>query len=98
MAARKNKIALTDEWREKIRISQIINRLNQGFFGEVELTSEQIRIADMLLKKVAPDLGRTELTGEGGGAIQLEATATPEQVEALKQFALLKYGTNPVTV
>lgn len=60
MAARKNKIALSEEWKEKIRISQIINRLNQGFFGEVDLTPEQIRIADMLLKKVVPDLARTE--------------------------------------
>ena len=60
MAARKNKITLTDEWKEKIRISHIINRLNQGFDGKVELTSDQIRIADMLLKKVVPDLSRVD--------------------------------------
>lgn len=65
MAARKNKITLTEEWKEKIKISQIINRLNQGFYGEVELTPEQIRIADMLLKKVVPDLARTENKVEG---------------------------------
>lgn len=71
MAARKNKITLSDEWKEKIRISQIINRLNQGFNGEIELTSEQIRIADMLLKKVVPDLARTTIDGDPNNPVAI---------------------------
>lgn len=47
-----------------------------------------------LIAKVLP----TQITGEGGGAIKMEDVTTPEQVEALKQFALLKYGLNPATI
>lgn len=47
-----------------------------------------------LIAKVLP----TQITGEGGGAVQIETKATPEQLEALKQWALLKHGTNPATV
>jgi len=71
MAARTRKITLSDEWKEKIRISHIINRLSQSFDGEIELTSDQIRIADMLLKKVVPDLARTDGTIEHTGEIDI---------------------------
>ena len=60
MAARKNKIKLSKEWKEKIRISHIINGLIDCFDGKTELSANQIKIADMLLKKVAPDLSRVD--------------------------------------
>lgn len=47
-----------------------------------------------LIAKVLP----TQITGEDGGAIQLQDVTTPEQIESLKQFALLKYGHKPITV
>jgi len=71
MAARTRKITLSDEWKEKIRISHIINRLSQSFDGELELTADQIRIADMLLKKVVPDLARVDGTMEHSGEIDI---------------------------
>jgi hypothetical protein len=64
MAARTRKVKLSDAWREKIRIAQIINRLAQHVDGEVELKSTQIKAAEILLKKVVPDMARTEVVGD----------------------------------
>lgn len=57
---------LTDRWKEKIRLSQMINRLEQCAMGEVELTPTQIKAAQLLLGKLVPDLARVENTGKDG--------------------------------
>ena len=67
MAARKRKITLSDSWKEKIQASQIMNRLLKHVEGEIELSGTQVKAADILLKKVVPDLARTENTGADGG-------------------------------
>jgi len=72
MAARKRKVELTDTWKEKIKVSVIGLRLYEHLQGRNEMTPTQIKAADILLKKLVPDLGRTEVTGEDGGAIQIE--------------------------
>lgn len=64
MAARIRKIAMTKEWKEKIKISQIINRLVDHFDGAVELSKTQIDVAKILLAKVAPDLTKATLSGD----------------------------------
>jgi hypothetical protein len=56
-----------DEVREKIRASQLVNRLESHVLGEVDMTSTQVTAALGLLRKCVPDLSdnRTELeTGE----------------------------------
>lgn len=63
MAARKTR-ALTDSWREKIKTSMIINRLQDHVNGKVELTATQVTAALGLLKKTAPDLSAVEHGGE----------------------------------
>ena len=50
--------------REKIQTSQIINRLMAHFNGTVELSQTQVRSAEILLRKVLPDLALVEHTGE----------------------------------
>jgi hypothetical protein len=67
MAARKRKVVLSDAWREKIQASQIMNRLLKHVEGEIELSGTQVKAADILLKKVVPDLARTENVGSEGG-------------------------------
>lgn len=52
---------MPEEWRNKIRATQIMNRLNECVMGTVELTAQQIKAADIILKKIEPDLARTEL-------------------------------------
>lgn len=76
MAARKKKIVLSEAWKEKIRTSLIINRMVKHFDGELELTNSQIKVAEILLKKVVPDLKSIEMSGS------LEVTT----VDALKEL------------
>jgi len=71
MAARKIHTTLRDEWRQKIKASMLINRLQDHAFGEVDMSPTQLKAAEILLKKVAPDLARTEMTGEDGGPQEL---------------------------
>ena len=72
MAARKRKITLSDSWKEKIQASQIMNRLLRHVEGEIELSGTQVKAADILLKKVVPDLARTENTGVDGGPQEMQ--------------------------
>jgi hypothetical protein len=55
MAARSNKVRLTEAWREKIRTSMLINRLQNHVIGRIEMTQTQLRAAEVLLKKCLPD-------------------------------------------
>lgn len=52
-----------DEVRAKIQSSQLINRLTNHAFGEVELTATQIKAIEILLRKSIPDLAAIQLTG-----------------------------------
>ena len=64
MAARIRKTQLTESWKEKIRTSMLINRLNNHIFDGEELSSSQLRAIEILLKKVAPDLKAVELSAD----------------------------------
>ena len=61
------------EWqrkvREKIKTSQIINRLADHIHDKAEMTSTQIRAAEILLKKALPDLSSVEMTGDADNPI-----------------------------
>lgn len=57
-----------DEVREKIRASQIVNRLESHILGDVDMTSTQVTAALGLLRKCVPDMteNKTEIdAGEG---------------------------------
>ena len=61
------------ETRAKIQTSQLINRLQSHANGEVEMTSTQVRAAEVLLKKAVPDLQAITHSGdEESGPIKLE--------------------------
>lgn len=66
MAARIRKTKLTDEWKARIQAGVILDRLVKHVNGEIEMSSSQIKAADILLKKTVPDLARTEVTGIDG--------------------------------
>lgn len=67
MAARKNRGVneLPEAWKEKIRASALVNRLAGCAMGEIEMDAQQIKAADILLKKLIPDLARSEIKHEG---------------------------------
>jgi hypothetical protein len=53
-----------DYVREKIRASQLINRLHKCAFGEISLTMTQLRAIEILLRKSIPDLAAAEIKSE----------------------------------
>lgn len=73
MAARKNKIELDKEWRERISATKLIQRLNSNALGSLEprMTRDQIKCAEILLKKVVPDLKAIEHSGPDGQQLQI---------------------------
>ena len=66
--------------RNKIRTSQIVNRLQAFVFGEpdpmngkpVQMTRDQLTAATTLLSKTLPALSNVEMSGEGGGPLVVE--------------------------
>jgi hypothetical protein len=44
------------ETRQRISITQIVDRLTKHMLGEIEMSVTQLRAAEILLKKVLPDL------------------------------------------
>lgn len=50
--------------REKIRGSQLVNRLENHVLDDLELSPTQVTAALGLLRKVVPDLKATEHSGE----------------------------------
>lgn len=70
MAARINS-KHDEKTRLKIQTSQLVNRLQSFANGEVELTRDQIKAIEVLLKKSLPDLSSMTIAGdEDGGAIK----------------------------
>lgn len=57
MAARKN-LPHVQRTRDKIRTSQLINRLHNHAVGKNQMTSTQIRAAEILLNKTLPNLAQ----------------------------------------
>ncbi len=69
MAARKRKVALSDTWKDGIRVSMLMGRLYGHALGEVDMSRSQIKAAQVVLAKLVPDLNRAEHVGEGGGPV-----------------------------
>lgn len=61
-----------DEVRAKIQTSQLINRLHDHAFGEVDLSATQVKAIEVLLKKNLPDLSALEISGDEDNPIALE--------------------------
>ena len=64
MAARTRRTQLSEEWKEKIRAGVILDRLVKHVNGEIDMSNTQVRAADILLKKIVPDVARTEIAGD----------------------------------
>jgi hypothetical protein len=65
--------------RAKIQTSQIINRLEGLVFGTVEMSSEQVQAAKILLAKTLPDMKQIEHAGETTHRVVSEAPPTAEE-------------------
>jgi hypothetical protein len=54
----------SQETRDKIKITQLINRLTQHAMGEVEMTATQVTAALGLIRKALPDLAAMEVKAQ----------------------------------
>lgn len=71
--AKRKQLFHTDEVKQKIQTSQLINRLTNNALSDEEImTPSQVTSANILLKKVLPDLKAVEHTGENGEPIKIE--------------------------
>lgn len=70
---------MTAAWREKIKASMLLNRLQDHVEGKVEMTSTQIRAAEILLKKCLPDL--TENTNRNNSGYEETLEERLKQIE-----------------
>ena len=62
MAARTTKIRHDENTRLKIQATQLVNRLQDHALGKVDMTPTQGRSAEVLLRKILPDLSSTDIT------------------------------------
>jgi hypothetical protein len=60
MSTRVGTKELTEQWKEKIQVSQIINVLNDHALGKNEMSMTRLKAADILLKKRLPDMKQVE--------------------------------------
>lgn len=70
MAARTNKPLHDDRTKERIRASQLLNRLTQCANGEIEMTPAQIQAAKIVIAKIVPDLKSVEVSGNPDRPVQ----------------------------
>lgn len=65
MAARKNRGTKENPpqegWRKKISATKIIQRLDDCVHGKLDLTAQQIKAAEIILRKIEPDLNKTDV-------------------------------------
>ena len=76
MAARKRKITLSERWKDRISTTMIMERLIKHIEGNLDLSPTQIKAADIVLKKVVPDLARTTHEGNADKPVEVKHTVT----------------------
>lgn len=72
-------------WMDKNKIGALMTRIRKHADGELEMTSTQLKAAEIFLRKTVPDLARTEHTGKDGGAIE-HKNITKSDAEILAQY------------
>jgi len=76
MASRKRKLALTEDWKERISAGVIVDRLLKHVSGDLELSSTQISAANILLKKIIPDLSSANINQKLSGLVNVKGVLT----------------------
>ena len=82
-----------DSVREKIRASQLINRLQAHIFDGLELSMSQVRAIEILLRKSVPDLTKTEVPAD---VTHRYVAQLPDVLS--KEEWLAKYGEGQITL
>ncbi len=85
MAARVNRIRHDAETRLKIQVSNIVTYLYEHLAGNRELSSTQLKAAEILLKKALPDLTSVEHSGEVSTTYVARIPSASETIDAWQQ-------------
>ena len=75
MARTKRNAMLIDEARQKIRTTQLINRLQDHGLGKVEMLPTQVKAIEILLRKSVPDLATVTHQGPDGGPLTVSVVS-----------------------
>jgi hypothetical protein len=67
--------------REKIRASQLVNRLQNHVDGKIKLDSTQVTAALGLLRKCVPDLSQVDSTVQGDVSLGIAVVVPPKRKE-----------------
>lgn len=113
MGARRIRTTLNEEWRKKISLTKIAQRLDDCFFGDVVLRPDQLKALEIMLDRTVPRLTRTEIVNDGESTFQSQVNdqmtrmmlslMTKEQLMALRlaweeQNALLQPPPDNATI
>lgn len=85
MAARKRKTVLSDNWKDKIRVSMLMNRLVDHSLGKIEMSASQVRALEIVLSKLVPSLASTAS----------DVTVKHSYLDTLARVASLEVGETP---
>ena len=61
-----------EQTRRAIQATKLVQRLQDCAMGRLELSKEQIRSIEILLKKTLPDLSSVELTGDAENPVRVQ--------------------------
>jgi hypothetical protein len=67
---------ILEEVRERIQTVQLINRLHHHALGTIEMSATQLRAAEILIKKVLPDLSSISHSGDADNPIEHKVLVT----------------------
>lgn len=102
MAARTRKgtktVPMPDSWREKIRVTEIMTRVQRCALGKLDMNGEQLKAAGMVLAKVIPDLARQEHTGKDGEPLQVTILKLGDNPEMLEKLRLQMFPDSVKTI
>ena len=72
--------------RDKINAGLLVEQLHSCAMGEIELTSQQMKAIEILLKKSVADLSAVEMTGDADAPVLLKViTGVPNLLLENKQ-------------
>lgn len=81
MPARIRKIRHDEDTRTRIKVGNIINRLQKHVDGDIEMSATQLRAAEILLRKTLPDLTSVEHSGEVTTSYVMQMPPVAESTE-----------------
>jgi hypothetical protein len=74
---RRKGFKMPEEHRSKLKVSQLLNRLQQCALGEISLPPDQVKCLEIALRKSLPDLSQVEVQSEVAHYVARLPTVAP---------------------